>query len=136
LPKLGFYTYKNLHIAAEEAGRGIKLTPWLMARDARWGRVWKELAKIRTSVKLPPQGFQEMICQTTILSNILLVMVLANQEEIIIPCKRKHVAKIPFLQAAVDAGVFVLMNSFNELNGIPATGNAFTEGYFKERVEF
>ena len=34
---------------------------------------------------------------------------------------------LPPFKAAVDAGVRTLMNSFNELNGIPATGNSFLQ---------
>jgi beta-glucosidase len=34
---------------------------------------------------------------------------------------------LPPFKAAVDAGVATVMNSFNDLNGIPATGNAFLQ---------
>lgn len=34
---------------------------------------------------------------------------------------------LPPFKAAVDAGVKTLMNSFNELNGIPATGNSYLQ---------
>lgn len=34
-----------------------------------------------------------------------------------------HEVYLPPFKAAVDAGVATFMNSFNELNGIPATGN-------------
>jgi beta-glucosidase len=33
----------------------------------------------------------------------------------------------PPFKAAADAGVRTFMNSFNELNGIPATGNAYLQ---------
>jgi beta-glucosidase-like glycosyl hydrolase len=39
--------------------------------------------------------------------------------------------KLPYriysFKAAVDAGVRTFMNSFNELNGIPATGNRYLQ---------
>ena len=34
---------------------------------------------------------------------------------------------LPPFKAAVDAGVATFMNSFNDLNGVPATGNAFLQ---------
>src|SRR5439155_1860386 len=34
---------------------------------------------------------------------------------------------LPPFQAAVDAGAATLMNSFNDLNGVPATGNRFLQ---------
>ena len=34
---------------------------------------------------------------------------------------------LPPFKAAVDAGVATLMNSFNDINGIPATGNKYLQ---------
>ncbi len=38
-----------------------------------------------------------------------------------------HNMVLPPFKAAVDAGVRTLMNSFNELNGVPATGNSYLQ---------
>ena len=36
-----------------------------------------------------------------------------------------HEVYLPPFKAAVDAGVASFMNSFNDINGIPATGNTY-----------
>jgi beta-glucosidase len=42
----------------------------------------------------------------------------------------------PPFKAAADAGVRTFMNSFNELNGIPATGTLIYKGSIKTGLEF
>lgn len=41
--------------------------------------------------------------------------------------KQLHEIYLPPFKAAVDAGVATFMNSFNDINGIPATGNAYIQ---------
>ena len=38
-----------------------------------------------------------------------------------------HEVYLPPFKAAVDAGVASFMNSFNDINGIPATGNTYIQ---------
>ena len=48
-----------------------------------------------------------------------------------------HNIVLPPFKAAVDAGVKTFMNSFNELNGIPATADAYLQrDILKGRLEF
>jgi beta-glucosidase-like glycosyl hydrolase len=61
------------------------------------------------------------------LEEITIRLILANQ-----------IAKYHFppFKAAADAGVRTFMNSFNELNGIPATGTLIYKGSIKTGLEF
>jgi beta-glucosidase len=112
-----------------------------MARDARWGRMEGAGEDPYLEVNVPPQGFQEMIWPDHyFMPNILLVMVLAEsgRDYNTVDVSENTLQKYHFLllKQRLMLAYCLHMNSFHELNGIPATGNAFTEGYFKERVEF
>ncbi|MBB1193408.1 beta-glucosidase BglX [Flavobacterium sp. SOK18b] len=134
---------KSAAIAAEEASaEGLNWTfaPMVdVARDARWGRVMEGAGEdpyLGSKIAVARvQGFQgdDLAATNTILAcakhfagygfaesgrdyNTVDVSENTLQNTIFPPFK-----------AAVDAGVRTFMNSFNELNGIPATGNAYLQ---------
>ncbi len=134
---------KSAEIAAEEAAAvGINWTfaPMVdVARDARWGRVMEGAGEdpfLGSKIAVARvKGFQgEDLSKTnTILAcakhfagyafaesgrdyNTVDVSETVLQNMIFPPFK-----------AAVDAGVRTFMNSFNDLNGVPATGNAYLQ---------
>jgi beta-glucosidase len=133
---------KSAAVAAEEAASvGINWTfaPMVdVSRDARWGRVMEgagEDTYLGSQIAIARvQGFQgDLSSYKNILAcakhfagyalaesgrdyNTVDVSENALQNNIFPPFK-----------AAVDAGVKTFMNSFNELNGIPATGNAYLQ---------
>lgn len=128
-------------IAAKEATtRGIRWTfaPMIdIARDPRWGRIAESpgedpflAAEIsRASVK----GFQgddlssseSMIACAKHFVGYGAAIGGRDYNTAIISDELLHNVYLPPFQAAVDAGVGTFMTSFNELNGIPATGNQF-----------
>ena len=134
---------KSAAIAAEEAAaEGLNWTfaPMVdVARDARWGRVMEGAGEdpfLGSKIAVARiQGFQgnDLAATNTILAcakhfagygfaesgrdyNTVDVSENILQNTIFPPFK-----------AAVDAGVRTFMNSFNELNGIPATGSAYLQ---------
>ena len=133
---------KSAEIAAEEAGAGgINWTfaPMVdITRDARWGRVMEgagedpflgsKIAEARI------KGFQGDLSSN---KNILACakhfagygFVEAGKEynTVDISNETLHNIIFPPFKAAVDVGVGTFMNSFNQLNGIPATGNKFLQ---------
>lgn len=124
--------------AKETAAQGVHWTfaPMVdVSRDAKWGRVMEgagedtwygsQVAKARV------QGFQG-----DNLSDNNTIMACAKHFAAYGACiagkdyntvdiseQTLHEVYLPPFKAAVDAGVATFMNSFNELNGIPATGN-------------
>ncbi|PKH67417.1 beta-glucosidase BglX [Flavobacterium sp. ALD4] len=134
---------RSAAMAAEEAsavGLNWTFAPMVdVARDARWGRVMEgagEDAFLGSKIAVARvQGFQgtDLAATNTILAcakhfagygfaesgrdyNTVDVSETTLQNTIFPPFK-----------AAVDAGVRTFMNSFNELNGIPATGNRYLQ---------
>jgi beta-glucosidase len=129
-------------MAAEEAGAvGINWTfaPMVdVSRDARWGRVMEGagedpylgslIAKARVI------GFQGDFSSN---KNILAcakhfagyAFAEAGRDYNTVDIGESSLQNIVFppFKAAVDAGVRTFMNSFNELDGIPATGNAYLQ---------
>ncbi|MBC7607042.1 MAG: beta-glucosidase BglX [Burkholderiales bacterium] len=134
---------RSAAMAAEEASAvGINWTfaPMVdIARDARWGRVMEgagedpylgsRVAKARI------QGFQgdNFKSNTTILACAKHFAGYAFAESgrdyntVDISESTLQNIILPPFKAAVAAGVKTFMNSFNELNGIPATGNAYLQ---------
>ena len=128
--------------AAEAAAAGLNWTfaPMVdISRDARWGRVMEgagEDSYLGSKIAVARvQGFQgeDLSATNTILAcakhfagygfaeagrdyNTVDISETVLQNTIFPPFK-----------AAVDAGVRTFMNSFNELNGIPATGNSYLQ---------
>ena len=134
---------KSAAIAAEEAasvGLNWTFAPMVdIARDARWGRVMEGAGEdpfLGSKIAVARvQGFQgeDLSATNTILAcakhfagygfaesgrdyNTVDISESVLQNTIFPPFK-----------AAVDAGVRTFMNSFNELNGIPATGSSYLQ---------
>ena len=133
---------KSAQIAAEEAASvGINWTfaPMVdISRDARWGRVMEgagedsflgsKIAEARV------YGFQGDLKST---KNILACAKHfagygfaesgKDYNTVNVSNELLHNTILPPFKAALDAGVKTFMNSFNELNGIPATGNRYLQ---------
>lgn len=129
-------------MAAEEAGAvGINWTfaPMVdISRDARWGRVMEGAGEDpylgSLIAKARVEGFQGDFSSN---KNILACAkhfagygfseAGRDYNTVDIGESTLHNIVLPPFKAAVDAGVMSFMNSFNELNGIPATGNAYLQ---------
>ncbi len=134
---------KSSAMAAEEAAAaGINWTfaPMVdVARDARWGRVMEGAgedpflgSKIATA---RVKGFQgdDLGATNTVLACAKHFagygFIEAGKEYNTVDVSENVLQNIIFppFKAAVDAGVRTFMNSFSQLNGIPATGNAYLQ---------
>lgn len=129
-------------MAAEEAGAvGINWTfaPMVdVSRDARWGRVMEGAGEDpylgSLIAKARVVGFQGDFSSN---KNILAcakhfagyAFAEAGRDYNTVDIGESTLQNIVFppFKAAVDAGVRTFMNSFNELDGIPATGNAYLQ---------
>ncbi len=134
---------KSARVAATEASAsGIHWTfaPMVdIARDARWGRIMEgagedtylgsEIAKARV------KGFQGeklgelnsiMACAKHFAAYGAAV---GGRDYNSVDMSKRMLWEtyLPPFKAAVDANVATFMNSFNDLNGIPATGNAYLQ---------
>lgn len=134
---------KSAEIAAEEAAAvGINWTfaPMVdVSRDPRWGRVMEgagedpylgsKIAEARV------KGFQgnDLSSPKTIAACAKHFAGYAFAESgrdynsVDVSDATLHNVILPPFKACVDAGVKTFMNSFNDLNGIPATGSAFLQ---------
>lgn len=134
---------RSAEVAAEEsAASGIHWTfaPMVdIARDPRWGRVMEgagedpylgaQIAKARVI------GFQGE--KLGALDRIMACakhfaaygasMAGRDYNPVDLSKQQLHEIYLPPFKAAADAGVATFMNSFNTLNGIPATGNAYLQ---------
>ena len=134
---------KSAAIAAEEAAAvGINWTfaPMIdITRDARWGRVMEGAGEdpylgSRIAVARV-QGFQgdDLSSKKTILACakhfVGYGFAEAGREYNTVDVGESTLQNVLFppFKAVSDAGVRTFMNSFNELNGIPATGNAYLQ---------
>lgn len=134
---------KSAQVAAEEsAASGIHWTfaPMVdIARDPRWGRVMEgagedtylgsQIAKARVL------GFQGdrlgavnriMACAKHFAAYGAAVAG-RDYNPVDMSKQQLHEIYLPPFKAAADAGVATFMNSFNTLNGIPATGNSYLQ---------
>ncbi|MDR6922341.1 beta-glucosidase BglX [Chryseobacterium sp. 2987] len=132
---------KSERIAATEASAyGIHWTfaPMVdVARDPRWGRVMEgsgEDTYLGTQIGLARiRGFQGKG-----LGNLDAVMACAKHfaaygaavggrdyNSVDMSLRQLHETYLPPFKAAADAGVATFMNSFNDINGIPATANSY-----------
>ena len=134
---------KSAAIAAEEAaavGLNWTFAPMVdIARDARWGRVMEGAGEdpfLGSKIAVARvQGFQgeDLAATNTILACAKHFAGYAFAESgrdyntVDISETVLQNTIFPPFKAAVDAGVRTFMNSFNELNGIPATGNAYLQ---------
>ena len=133
---------KSAEIAAEEAAAaGINWTfaPMIdVTRDARWGRVMEGAGEDTfLGIKIAEariKGFQGNLSSN---KNIIACakhfagygFAEAGKEYNTVDVSNETLQNIIFppFKAAVDAGVRSFMNSFNQLNGIPATGNKYLQ---------
>lgn len=128
--------------AIEAAAAGVHWTfaPMVdIARDPRWGRVMEGagedpyLGSLIATARV--KGFQG-----NGLGNIDAVMACAKHfaaygaavggrdyNSVDMSLRQLHEVYLPPFKAAANAGAATFMNSFNDLNGIPATGNAYLQ---------
>lgn len=134
---------KSAAIAAEEAasvGLNWTFAPMVdISRDARWGRVMEGAGEdpyLGSQIAIARvQGFQgdNLKARNTILACAKHFAAYAFAESgrdyntVDIGESTLQNIVFPPFKAAVDAGVRTFMNSFNELDGIPATGNAYLQ---------
>lgn len=128
--------------AKEASAQGVHWTfaPMIdISRDARWGRVMEgagedtwygcKVAQARVS------GFQgdDLSEPHTIMACAKHFMAYGaciagkDYNTVDISEQTLHEVYLPPFKAAVDAGVASFMNSFNDINGIPATGNTYIQ---------
>lgn len=130
---------KSARIAAEEAsadGLHWTFSPMVdIARDPRWGRVaegvgedtWYGVQVAKAKVK----GYQgdDLSAVNTILACVkhfaLYGAIEAGRDYNTVDMSRNRMFQeyMPPYKAAIDAGVATVMTSFNEIDGVPATGN-------------
>jgi beta-glucosidase len=133
---------KSAAIAAEEAssvGLNWTFAPMVdISRDARWGRVMEgagEDTYLGSKIAVARvQGFQGDLSSN---KNILAcakhfagyAFAESGRDYNTVDVSETTLQNIIFppFKATVDAGVRTFMNSFNELNGIPATGNSYLQ---------
>lgn len=134
---------KSAAIAAEEAasvGLNWTFAPMVdITRDARWGRVMEgsgEDPYLGSQIAIARvQGFQgdDLKAKNTILACAKHFagygFAESGRDYNTVDIGESTLQNIIFppFKAAVDAGVRTFMNSFNELDGIPATGNAYLQ---------
>ncbi|SFE55388.1 beta-glucosidase BglX [Sunxiuqinia elliptica] len=127
--------------AAEAASEGIHWTfaPMIdVSRDPRWGRIAESCGEdtYLTSVmaKAMVKGFQgEDLTDSRTIAACAKHFVGYGAAEggrdyntTLIPEVQLRNDYLPPFKAAVDAGVATFMSAFNDLNGVPASGNEFT----------
>ncbi|SDW38171.1 beta-glucosidase BglX [Flavobacterium degerlachei] len=134
---------KSAAIAAEEAaavGLNWTFAPMVdVARDARWGRVMEGAGEdpyLGSKIAVARiQGFQgdDLAATNTILACAKHFagygFAEAGRDYSTVDVSETVLQNtiFPPFKAAVDAGVRTFMNSFNELNGIPATGSKYLQ---------
>lgn len=133
---------KASSIAAKEAAQmGIQWTfaPMMdLARDARWGRIAESTGEdpylaAQMAVAMT-RGFQgdDLANPNTIAACAKHYVGYGAAEggrdynTTLIPENELRNFYLPAFNASVDAGVATIMSAFNDLNGIPASGNRFT----------
>ena len=144
---------KSAQVAAEEsAAAGINWTfaPMVdISRDARWGRVMEgagEDTYLGSKIGVARiQGFQgeDLSLPNTIVACAKHFAGYGFSEAgrdyntVDVGTSTLNNIIFPPFKAASDAGVTTFMNSFNELNGIPATGNRYLQrDILKEKWNF
>lgn len=128
--------------AAEASAQGVHWTfaPMIdVARDARWGRVmegsgedtWYGTLAGEARIK----GFQgdDLAATNTVMACAKHFAAYGaciagkDYNTVDISDVTLHEVYLPPFKAAVEAGVASFMNSFNDINGIPATGNVYIQ---------
>lgn len=132
---------KSAEIAAEEAAAvGINWTfaPMVdISRDARWGRVMEGagedpyLGSLIAKARI--KGFQGNLSNKNIIACAKHFAGYGFAESgrdyntVFVSDDVLYNSILPPFKASVEAGVKTFMNSFNDLNGIPATGNSLLQ---------
>ncbi|QBE61905.1 glycoside hydrolase family 3 N-terminal domain-containing protein [Pseudoduganella lutea] len=128
--------------ATEAAASGVHWTfaPMVdVARDPRWGRVMEgagEDAFLGSAIaKARVKGFQgkgigqldSVMATAKHFAAYGAAVAGRDYQAVDISPQQLHEVYLPPFRAAVEAGVATFMNSFNTLNGIPATGSAMLQ---------
>jgi beta-glucosidase len=134
---------QSAHIAAREAAAaGIHWTfaPMVdVARDPRWGRVMEGAGEdtfLGSAIaRARVEGFQGKKLGAT--DSVMATAkhfaaygaAIAGRDYNAVDMSNQQLFEVylPPFKAALDAGAVTFMNSFNTLNGVPATGNAFLQ---------
>lgn len=131
---------KNAAIEAAAEGINWTFAPMVdISRDARWGRVMEGggedtyLGSLIAEARV--KGFQgdDLSAENTIAACAKHFAAYGFAEAgreyntVDIGLPTLHNTVLPPFKAALDAGVKTFMNSFNELNGIPATGSTYLQ---------
>ena len=131
---------KNAALEASAAGINWTFAPMVdISRDARWGRVMEGAGEDpylgSLIAKARVEGFQgeDLSATNTILAcakhfaGYGFAEAGRDYNTVDVGISTLYNVVFPPFMAATKAGVRTYMNSFNELNGIPATGNAFLQ---------
>ncbi len=126
--------------AAEAAASGLNWTfaPMVdVSRDARWGRVMEGAGEdpyLNSLIAVARvQGFQGDLSEFNLAACVKHFAGYSFAESgkdyntVDISNNTLHNIVLPPFKAAADAGALTFMNSFNELDGIPATANAYLQ---------
>ncbi|MGQ2983987.1 beta-glucosidase BglX [Flavobacterium sp.] len=126
--------------AAEAAASGLNWTfaPMVdVSRDARWGRVMEGAGEdpyLNSLIAVARvQGFQGDLGEFNLAACVKHFAGYSFAESgkdyntVDISHNTLHNIVLPPFKAAADAGALTFMNSFNEVDGTPATGNAFLQ---------
>jgi len=128
--------------ATEAAAAGIHWTfaPMVdISRDARWGRVMEGAGEDTylgsLIAKARVKGFQgnKLGDLNTVMACVkhfaAYGAAVAGRDYNTVDMSDRHLWEVylPPFKAALDAGAATFMNSFNDLNGIPATGNSYLQ---------
>lgn len=126
--------------AAEAAASGLNWTfaPMVdVSRDARWGRVMEGAGEdpyLNSLIAVARvKGFQGNLGEFSLAACVKHYAGYSFAEAgkdyntVDVSHNTLHNIILPPFKAAADAGALTFMNSFNELDGIPATGNAYLQ---------
>jgi beta-glucosidase len=126
--------------AAESAASGLNWTfaPMVdVSRDARWGRVMEgagEDTYLNSLIAVARvKGFQGNLGEFNVAACVKHFAGYSFAESgkdyntVDVSHNTLHNIILPPFKAAADAGALTFMNSFNEVDGIPATGNAYLQ---------
>lgn len=136
--------------AAEAAASGLNWTfaPMVdVSRDARWGRVMEGAGEdpyLNSVIAVARvKGFQGNLSEFNLaacakhFAGYGFAEAGRDYNTVDVSDNTLHNVILPPFKAAADAGVLTFMNSFNELEGIPATGNAYLQrDILKEKWDF
>ncbi len=131
---------KNAAIEASAAGINWTFAPMVdISRDARWGRVMEGAGEDTylgsLIAKARVEGFQgeDLSANNTIaacakhFAGYGFGIAAKEYNTVDMSLNVLHNVVLPPFKAAKDAGVKTFMNSFNDFNGIPATGNVYLQ---------